>query len=373
MKLKKIVWTMASLLCGALLIACNSQAPTDFYTLEDFSRVEKIDAHVHVNRANDAFVRGARALGFRLISINVDYPDFPPIATQQAITEDLYQRYPREFAFASTFSMDGWGEPDWLGNTLEQIRITRERGAIAVKVWKNVGMDVRGADGRLVMIDNKNLMPVFDFLEQEQFPLIGHQAEPKNCWLPIEEMTVNNDRQYFAEHPQYHMHNHPEFPGYEEHMERRDQMLEQHPSLRFMGAHMASLEWSVDELAKFLDRYPHAVVDMAARIGQLQYQSMHDYEKVRNFFIRYRDRILYATDLTQPPTGSDEDFLVEARNVWLADWQYLTSDDEMRSSNLNGPFKGLKLPAAVIDDLYHNNARRFFSKAFSNNKTTQNN
>jgi hypothetical protein len=352
------------------MTACKSRtypdsSHQDFYNRDDFYRVEKIDAHVHVNRSNDAFVNLARQLGFRLISINVDYPDFPPIDTQQTIAEDLHHRYPREFAFASTFSMDGWEETGWLNKTLEHIRDTRNKGAIAVKVWKNVGMDFRGADGQLVMIDDKNLTPVFDFLEQEHLPLIGHQAEPKNCWLPLEEMTVNNDRQYFAEHPQYHMHNHPEFPGYDEHMDRRNRMLEQHSSLQFMGAHMASLEWSVDELAQFLDRYPNAVVDIAARIGQLQFQSMHDYDKVRNFFIRYHHRILYATDLTQPPTGSDEDFIAEARSVWLADWQYFTSDDEMNSSNLDGPYKGLKLPAAVVDDLYHNNARRFFEKAFS--------
>ena len=44
-------------------------------------------------------------------------------------------------------------------------------------------------------------------------------------------------------------------------------MLEKNPELIFIGAHMGSLEWSVDELAKRLDKFPNMSVDMAARIG----------------------------------------------------------------------------------------------------------
>jgi hypothetical protein len=69
---------------------------------------------------------------------------------------------------------------------------------------------------------------------------------------------------------------------------------------------MASLEWSVDELAKFLDAYPNATVDLAARMTQVQYQSKSDREKVRSFFIRYQDRLLYGTDLTENPPSAEE-------------------------------------------------------------------
>ena len=50
-------------------------------------------------------------------------------------------------------------------------------------------------------------------------------------------------------------------------------MLNKNPELIFIGCHLASLEWSVDELANFLDRFPNASVDMAARMGQLFYQT----------------------------------------------------------------------------------------------------
>ncbi|MFZ1290057.1 MAG: hypothetical protein WAR79_08200 [Melioribacteraceae bacterium] len=45
-------------------------------------------------------------------------------------------------------------------------------------------------------------------------------------------------------------------------MNARDKMLDKHKDILFMGAHIASLEWSLTELADFVDKYPNAVVDL---------------------------------------------------------------------------------------------------------------
>ena len=187
--------------------------------------------------------------------------------------------------------MHGWDDPNWPQQTIAQLDAAFAAGAVAVKVWKNIGMEFRDSRGRLVMIDDPKFDPVFEFIRERQRVLIGHQGEPHNCWLPIAQMTVNNDKEYFREHPQYHMFLHPELPSYEDQMAARDRMLAKNPQLKFMGAHLASLEWSVDRLAAFLERYPNTVVDLAARMGQVQYQSNLDLGKVRRFFIRYQDSV----------------------------------------------------------------------------------
>ena len=92
------------------------------------------------------------------------------------------------------------------------------------------------------------------------------------------------------------MYRHPEFPSYEDQIVARDRMLEKHADLQFVGAHLGSLEWSVDELAKRLDRFPNMAVDMAARIPHLQVQSVKNWQKVHDFMIKYQDRLIYATD-----------------------------------------------------------------------------
>jgi len=334
------------------------------YTMADFSRVEKIDAHVHMNSEDRAFLEQAQSDNFKLLTINVDYPDFPPFDEQQQIAVRFLEDYPSDVAYASTFGMSGWDNPDWDQKVIAHIDSTIAEGAIAVKVWKNIGMDFRDQAGKLVMIDNPRFDPIFSHLREVNSVLIGHMGEPKNCWLPLEEMTVNNDRDYFKNHPQYHMYLHPEFPSYEEQMAARDRLLDRNPNLTFMGAHLASLEWSVDEIGKFLNRYPAAVVDMAARSGQIQYQSSREWEKVRQFFINYQDRVLYATDMTHEADATPDSFKVEVHEKWLTDWKYLTTDSTMTVPELDGSFQGLALPRTVIDKLYYENARKTFPSAW---------
>jgi predicted TIM-barrel fold metal-dependent hydrolase len=173
-------------------------------------------------------------------------------------------------------------------------------------------------------------------------------------------MSVNNDKEYFREHPQYHMFLHPEMPTYEEQMAARDRMLDRNPRIKFLGAHMASLEWSVDRLAAFLDRYPNAVVDLAARMGQVQSQSNQDREKVRRFFIRYQDRLLYGTDTAQNAVDKGRELRREAHETWLRDWRYLNTEQTFKDPELDAPVHGLGLPKDVIRKIYSANAERWF-------------
>ena len=77
---------------------------------------------------------------------------------------------------------------------------------------------------------------------------------------------------------------HPNLPSYQDQIDARDRMLDRNPNMTFVGAHMGSLEWSVDELAKRLDKYPNMSVDLAARMGQVFYQTRTHREKGSEFF-----------------------------------------------------------------------------------------
>jgi predicted TIM-barrel fold metal-dependent hydrolase len=156
------------------------------------------------------------------------------------------------------------------------------------------------------------------------------------------------------------MYLHPEMPTHEDLMAARDRFVAAHPQLKFVGAHMASLEYDVDVLAKFLDTYPNATVDLAARMSQVQYQSIRDREKVRSFFIRYQDRLLYGTDLTQAPDADPAAFKAEAHAYWTSDWKYLATGDAQRIDMLAADVPGLALPRTVIDKIYYRNAVREF-------------
>ena len=346
-------------LCALPALASPAVADSP-YDPADFAHVRKFDAHVHANSDSTAFLEQARADGFELLSINVDYPDFPPIDRQRDIALALAARDPARFHWATTFSMRGFGKSGWLKRVETRLQTDVARGAIAVKIWKNVGMIEKDANGRFIMLDDPRLAPVAETVQHLGVPLIDHQGEPYNCWLPLPEMTTENDREYFRNHPKYYAWLHPELPRYETLMAVRDRFVEAHPHLRFIGAHMASLEWSVDRLAEFLDRHPGTTVDLAARMSQVQYQSLRDYKHVRDFFIRYQDRLLYGTDLTHEPGADDEAFRREAHAVWTSDWRYLATGVTQRIDNLDADVPGLRLPRAVIDKLYYRNAMQVF-------------
>ena len=353
------------------LVGVSEAAQADsLYTEADFVQVRKLDAHVHANTNDHDFLDIARRDGFELVSVNVDYPDFPPLADQARIAHALQAADPAHFHFATTFSMRGFGTEQWTRDTDRAIDAELAKGAVAVKIWKNVGMVERNVKGQLIMIDDPGFDGVMAHLEGRGVPLIAHQAEPKNCWLPLEQMTTENDRSYFREHPEYHMYQHPEMPSYEELMAARDRFVSRHPGLSFVGAHMASLEWSVDVLAAFLDAHPKATVDLAARMTQVQYQSKADRDKVRRFFLRYQDRLLYGTDLTESPvTAADRaqnppilpgQFKQEADQFWRSDWTYLATAGTQHVEAIAADVPGLALSRDVIDKIYYRNARRVF-------------
>ena len=349
-------------LCGLLAVACSVDRRP--FTSEDFASLDKIDVHVHLNSTDTATVDAAEHDHFRLLTINVDYPDFPPLPQQRSIAQKLVSNRPGVLAYAATFSMQNSDDAGWSDRVIEDLNAAFAAGAVGVKVWKNIGMEYRDTRGDLVMIDDGRFDPIFKFIRQRDKVLIGHQGEPHNCWLPLPDMTVKGDREYFHAHPQYHMFLHPELPSYDQQMSARDRMLAKNPEVRFMGAHMASLEWDVDRLAAFLNRNPNAVVDLAARMGQVQYQSNRDRDKVRRFFIRYQDRLLYGTDLTQEPGATREDLQREAHTVWRRDWQYLSTDTTFSVPDLDAPVRGLALPRSVVRKIYRTNAERWYPTAW---------
>lgn len=352
--------------------ASATARPVTHYTLADFDRIEKIDTHVHANVDDPAFINLAKKFNFKVISINVDYPDFPSLKSQADVAHKLRKAHPVRFHYVTTFSMSGFQNAGWTDNTARWISSERKNGALGVKIWKNVGMVEKDASGKKIFIDNPGFDGVMAHIKAQKMVLVAHQAEPKNCWLPLDQMTTENDRAYFAAHPEYHMYRHPEEPSYEFLIAARDRFVSQHQDLQVVGAHMGSLEWSVDALAEYLDRYPNATVDMAARMSNIQYQSARDYTKVRRFFIKYQDRILYGSDLTQNPlTESDRAqnppidmsaFASEAERFWRADWAYLATDTVQQVDAIKGPAKGLALPRKVIDKIYYRNANRIFFK-----------
>jgi predicted TIM-barrel fold metal-dependent hydrolase len=109
-----------------------------------------------------------------------------------------------------------------------------------------------------------------------------------------------------------------------------------------------------------LERFPNFAVDFSARVGSLQRQ---DSSKVRDWFIAYPDRILYGTDRSLRSGADPQEFSEVMHDTWLADWEYLSTDNEIpspRRSEEGVTIKGLSLPMDVLEKVYGENARRWY-------------
>jgi predicted TIM-barrel fold metal-dependent hydrolase len=324
--------------------------------------MKKMDVHAHALTLAPDLVRQAKADNFTLVSLDSEVPDYPPIDSQQYFILQLRRQFPDNLFYVSAFSTSDVNEPGWALRQLAYLKKSFDSGAIGIKIWKNIGMTIKGRDSNFIMIDNPVFDPIFNYLEQHNITVIGHIGEPRNCWLPLDQMTTNNDRAYFTAHPEYHMFLHPEYPSYDAIIQSRDHLLERHPDLRFIGAHLGSMEWNVDEIARRLDKFHNMSVEPAERFGQLQYQSIKDWKKVRDFFIKYQDRIMYGTDIEDNNSLNHAEAARHAHELWMRDWRYLTSDDSLESPYVNGKFKGLHLPRTVIDKIYYNNPLNWYFK-----------
>ena len=166
------------------------------------------------------------------------------------------------------------------------------------------------------------------------------------------------------------MYLHPEMPSYEDQVRARDNMLGKNPDLTFIGVHLASLEWNVDEIAKFLDRFPNASVDLTERIPHLQYQSNKNRNRVREFFIKYQDRITYGTDFEEEENHDPAELTERMNARWMRDWKYFNTEEIMTVPELDTPIQGLGLPKTVVDKIYRINAENIFKDAWEAPKTS---
>ena len=344
--------------CGSAGKHVMKDAPVTYYTTDDFLNVDKFDSHVHLNTTDSAYIIQVRADRMRFLDIVDDRPFGITMYDQERIAIHQVNMFPRIVSYATTFSTNHFESAQWPDETLAALKRALGNGAVAVKIWKNIGLGLKDSKGKFVMVDDPRLDLILNFLEENNIPLIGHLGEPKNAWLPLEQMTVNGDRNYFSQHPEYHMYLHTEFPSYEDQVRARDHMLEKHPRLRFVGAHLGSLEWSLDELAKRLDKFPNMAVDLA-RMSHLHLHAKENREKTRQFFITYQDRLLYATDIQVNDTRDTAAMKRHAHDSRMYNWKFFVTDELMTDADVTGSFRGLKLPKEVVDKIYIKNAKRW--------------
>jgi predicted TIM-barrel fold metal-dependent hydrolase len=360
MKKNILLLMLFTLLTLFLVSSRQSGAETDGSVTDppDYRAFLKIDLHTHVFADFPEYVQMMRRNNIKGINICTGGTDPAMVKMQQEIAEKIANTYPDTFAFASTFDLTSRDQEDYAEKTDEWLTSCVESGALMIKMWKDVGMEIRDRSGNFIMPDDELFNPVYRRISQLGQPLITHFAEPIEAWRPLNPEGAHYG--YYSKHPEWHFYGKEGVPSWEEIIAARDRVLERNRYFYIIGAHLGSMSHDVDEVAMRLDKYPNFYVDVAARTKDLSRQPR---EKVRNFFIKYQDRIMYGVDQTVMPgqvkkmTKEEKASFVESIQAGYRNhWDYYAGYGPVEISGRT--VQGLNLPEQVLEKFYFRNARR---------------
>jgi Amidohydrolase len=355
----QLVLVFSIALCSAAQAPSSPSAParpsSDEVALGAFAAIHPIDVHVHVFKTDPAFQTMLERLNLKLMDILVMDDSNPHRKQLQGQIDDaqaLVQSSHGHVALCTTFDPYKFADASFSDNAIKQIDRDFAQGAIAVKIWKNIGMEIKDSNGQYVFADDEKFEPIYKDIAAHGKTLMSHQAEPDVAWGPPD--AADPSWSYYQENPQWYVANRPGFPSKQKILEARDHVLAENPTLRMVGVHLGSMERDLDNIARHLDKYPNFAIDTAAR---MDYLMLMPPEKVMAFLIKYQDRVLYGTDLDLHADADVADALTEWRSTHARDWKFLATGETF---TVNGKqVHGLNLPRPVLQKIFRDNAIRW--------------
>lgn len=190
-------------------------------------------------------------------------------------------------------------------------------------------------------LDDPSFDEYYQFLEEEQVPLLIHVADPEEFWdrEKVPEWAYNNgwfwgDGTYTSKEDLY---------------QEVDGFLTKFPKLHAIFAHFFFLSADLERTAAFLDKWENVSIDLTPGTEMFVNLSKNP-EKAREFFLKYQDRILFGTDNFDPGNEEELDNMIKTVRIMR---QFLETDDIFQVWDLK--FTGIKLDKEVLEKIYYKN------------------
>jgi predicted TIM-barrel fold metal-dependent hydrolase len=271
----------------------------------------------------DALVRRMDALNMR-VAVNLSGRQGDLLANGVRLYNT---RHPGRFVVFANVDFRGIDTPGWGDRAAAQLeRDVKEGGAKGLKIFKNLGMDVKDSKGERVHVDDPRIDPVWRKAGELGVPVLIHTGEPPAFFQPVDR---NNER--LLELMQFPERARPpeRYPTFEQ------LMTEQH--LGWLGSDLGRLSALMDSLP-----------NMYTELGAVLYELGRQPRFARQFFIKYQDRILMGKDITEDPS----EYHVYFRVLETGDEYF----DYYRKRHAFWKMYGLELPDEVLKKVYYKNA-----------------
>lgn len=266
----------------------------------------------------------------------------------QRVLDEMVKPFSGRFVVFTEMDWSKINDPDFSREMVAQLDDSVVRGARGLKILKDLGLGVRGRDGKLIAVDDPRLDPVWEECGRLGIPVAMHISDPEAFFYPVD---ASNERyEELMEHPDWSFYG-PQFPSKESLLEARNRVFARHPNTTFVALHMANWPEKLDYVSELLDRYPNVMVEFGAREAELGRQP----RRAREFFLRYQDRVMFGTDNGMSAEMYQNHFRwLETGDEYFDYWGYPGQ----------GRWKiyGMELPDAVLEKVYHLNAEHMFGQ-----------
>jgi predicted TIM-barrel fold metal-dependent hydrolase len=249
--------------------------------------------------------------------------------------------YPDRMVLFANVDFSGVG-PGFGERAARQLEEDVKAGALGLKIFKDLGLDARRADGSRLQVDDPELDPIWEACARLGIPAFIHTAEPQEFFEPLD---MHNERWLELALFPSRRNNEPGQVTFEELMTERNTLFRRHPKTTFIAAHFG---WHANDLgraSRMLDEFPNVLVEAGAILYDLGRQP----RAAREFFIKYQDRVLFGKDSFQP-------------SEYPYYWRVFETNDEYfdyyRDYHAFWKLYGMGLPDEVLRKLYYENAVR---------------
>jgi predicted TIM-barrel fold metal-dependent hydrolase len=379
----RLAFTLAFACAGAVALACKGSGPPAAPPTSQSSttastpasaapspgkkHLPRIDVHMHIGP--DGIARAVRLMDEWGIDGGINLSGMFPGPPHNALETQLDAAKlskgriavfaNADFRLVHTRKDYGKAMADLLGES-------RRLGAIGLKIPKGLGLGYPTADRRhLLPVDDPGLDPLFEKAGELDMPIAIHIGDPKAFWKPA---TPDNERwDELQAHPEWSFYGEP-VPSWEQLYDAFERRVARHPKSTFIAVHFGNDPEDPERVARMLDRYPNFYIDTAARVPEM---GRHPADRMRRFYEKYQDRILFGTDTgvgatqedmmygsngANPPTRADE------VRFFTQTWRYFeTLDRQFESPTpIQGRWKidGVGLPQPILRKVYFDNAAR---------------
>ena len=244
----------------------------------------------------------------------------------------------------TNIDFSGIDNPAWTKTAVEQLEKDVKAGAAGLKIYKDIGLEVKDKNGKRVPVDDPRLDPIWEKCGELHIPVLIHTGEPSPFFDP---MDNNNERWLELKlHPDRARPS-SRYPSWKTVMAEQHHIFSKHRHTTFIAAHFGWLANNLTALGQMLDSLPNVQIEFAAVMEEIGRQP----KTARNFFIKYQDRILFGKD------------------TWnVAEYGFyfrmLETDDEyfppLRKYHAFWNMYGLGLPDDVLKKIYYKNALKMF-------------